>query len=227
MDLGFAWAGFDIRVAVESDPAACKTLRRNWPALRTRLVQRRMEEVATDELLRIGGLALGEVDLVFGGPPCQSWCIAGNRLGLRDPRGRTLLEFCRVVREVGPRMFCIENVPGFLNHSTDDVLTLIAGDVNRDKRWAYSLSAQVLNGAAFGLPQLRRRAFVVGWRLGGEFHFPTPTHQLPGRPAGPRAKPATTVGGVLAGLPEPLPPSPIGQRVAKTIVLRNKRWYGK
>src|SRR6266568_1692896 len=157
MDLGFSTAGFDVRVAVEADPAACQTLKANWRGIGRRLLQKRLEEVPTSELLRIAGLKVGQAGLVFGGPPCQSWCIAGNRLGLADPRGRSILEFCRVVREAGPKSFCLENVPGFLNHKAADVLKIIHDEVSRDCAWDYQLSAQILNAAEYGVPQIRRR----------------------------------------------------------------------
>src|SRR5687767_9734436 len=81
MDLGFDREGFDIRVAVEADRAACATLRRNWPALNKRIIEDRLENIPTAQLLHVAGLKKGEVGIVFGGPPCQSWCNAGNRKG--------------------------------------------------------------------------------------------------------------------------------------------------
>lgn len=227
MDLGFSAAGFDIRVAVEIDPAACETLKANWQGISNRLVQKRIEDVPTRELLRIARLKVGQTGLVFGGPPCQSWCIAGNRLGLADPRGLSILEFCRVVREVAPEAFCLENVPGLLNHHATDVLHLIEEQVNRDRRWTYQLAAQVLNAAAYGIPQVRRRVFIVGWRIGGEFYFPNVTHAVRGYPHRPWLKHAVGVGEALTGLPQPDAPSSIARRVAKTIPQRNRTWYGK
>jgi DNA (cytosine-5)-methyltransferase 1 len=227
MDLGLSAAGFDIRVAVETDPAACETLKANWPGITKRLVQKRIEDVPTSELLRIARLKVGQVGLVFGGPPCQSWCVAGNRLGLADPRGRSILEFCRVVRQAAPEVFCLENVPGLLNHHATDVLRLIEEEVNRDPTWSYQVEAQVLNTAAYGVPQLRRRVFVVGWRTGGEFYFPQATHAIRGYPHRPWLKSAVGVGKAFIGLPPPDAPSFIARRVAKTIPQRNRKWYGK
>lgn len=227
MDLGFSNAGFDIRVAVETDPAACETLKANWRGITKRLVQKRIEDVPTSELLQIARLKVGQAGLVFGGPPCQSWCVAGNRLGLADPRGRSILEFCRVVRQAAPEAFCLENVPGLLNHHATDVLHLIEEEVNRDPRWTYQLAAQVLNTAAYGVPQLRRRVFVVGWRTGGEFYFPHATHTITGQPRRAWLETPVGVGKALAGLPRPDAPSSIARRVAKTIPKRNRNWYGK
>lgn len=227
MDLGFAREGFDIRVAVEVDPAACDTLRRNWPSYRHRLIERPLEDISTDELLTVAGLGVAEAGIVFGGPPCQPWCVAGNRLGFDDPRGLALLEFCRVVREAQPATFCIENVPGLLNLSDTSMPELIAEEINRGLAIKYQFASDVLNAAEYGVPQQRRRVFIVGWRTPGEFYFPAPTHQIASAPKRPWKKPARTVGDAFKGLPTPTPPSPIAHRVATTIPRRNERWYGK
>ena len=176
--MGFSRAGFEIRAAVEIDPAACATLRRNWPAHEIRLVEKPLEEVSTGELLRVAGLGVGEAGIVIGGPPCQSWCIAGNRLGFDDPRGLALLEFCRVVREAQPAVFCLENVPGLMSYKGGDIVAAISAAINDGTGETYDMSAEILNAAEFGVAQHRRRVFVVGWRVHGEFYFPPPTHEL-------------------------------------------------
>lgn len=227
MDLGFAAEGFDIRAAVEVDEAACATLRRNWPRHRARVIQRQLENVSTEELLRVAGVRVGEVGMVIGGPPCQSWCVAGNRRGFDDPRGQALLEFCRVVREARPRAFCIENVPGLLIHAKQDIVALISHEVSRDGGERYQLAHDVLDAAEFGVAQRRRRVFIVGWRMSGEFYFPAATHQIEGAPTRKWKRPATTVGVALRGLPKPEAPSEQAHRVAATILKRNEQWYGK
>jgi DNA (cytosine-5)-methyltransferase 1 len=227
MDLGFAREGFDIRVAVELDPAACATLRRNWPSHTKRLLERPLEAVSTRELLRVARLRVGEADIVLGGPPCQSWCVAGNRRGFDDPRGQALLEFCRVVRESKPRAFCIENVPGLLSYSDIDIPQVIVGEINRGLDVEYQIAADVLNAAEYGVPQQRKRVFIVGWRTPGEFFFPAPSHQTASSFQRPWKRPARTVGEALEGLPSPSAPSSIAHRVAMTIPGRNERWYGK
>lgn len=226
LDLGFSAAAFDVKAAVEMDPAACQTLRTNWPKLRRRLVQRPLEAVPTSELLGIAGLSVGEAGIVFGGPPCQSWCVAGNRLGFDDPRGRSLFEFCRVVREAQPRTFCIENVPGLLRYGGSDLLARIRDAVSSNSA-SYELTAQVVNAAEYGVPQTRRRLFIVGWRGSGEFYFPAATHHVAGAPHRKWKRPAVTVSQAFRDLPAPERPSPIAHRVAGTISARNEKWYGK
>jgi DNA (cytosine-5)-methyltransferase 1 len=223
MDYGFSQEGFDVRVAVELDPVACATLRENWPTLKGRLLSEPLEAIPTERLLDVAGLGVGEVGLVFGGPPCQPFCVAGPRLGMKDPRAGAVEQFCRVVREAQPLTFCLENVPGALDHGLVD---LVCGAVNEGSM-QYEIAVEVLNAAEYGVPQLRRRLFIVGWRGPGEFYFPAPTHQVSTAPVRLRKKPSVGVGVALQGLPDPEPPLEIAQRVAATIPARNRKWYGK
>ena len=223
LDLGFARAGFDIRVAVEIDPAAVATLRRNWRD--TTVITRPLEELSTGELLEHAGLTVGGVGVLFGGPPCQSFCIAGNGRGLGDPRGQLLFEFCRVVREAQPRVFLIENVPGLLR--VPRIVEAVHEAVNRGAGPEYNVSHDILDAAEYGVPQRRKRVFFVGWKGPGDYFFPRPTHQMEGGPQRTWLKPAVTAGQALAGLPEPDLPSAVARRVARTIPERNRKWYGK
>jgi len=225
LDLGFRQAGFDVRVAVESDPSACATLAANNPHLNGAIVSRPLEEVSTEELLGLAGLGPEEeLGAVIGGPPCQPFCLAGPRLGLADPRSQTLFEFCRVVREARPKVFVMENVPGLLRDPIiPDLLRaeLETEDVSYDFVW------DLLQADEFGAAQRRKRLFFVGWRTNGTFRFPAPTHSPPGGAFAGSARPALTVGDAFAGLPKPDPPSDFAKRVAETIPARNEKWYGK
>jgi DNA (cytosine-5)-methyltransferase 1 len=101
----------------------------------------------------------GEVDLVAGGSPCQSFSVAGERGGLADPRGNLALYYLRVVREVRPRWFLYENVPGLLtsNYGRD-----FATFINEVGQLGYRYAWRVLDSQHFGIPQRRRRLWVVG-----------------------------------------------------------------
>jgi DNA (cytosine-5)-methyltransferase 1 len=227
MDIGFLREGFDIRVAVEIDPAACATLRKNFRTLSSRIIQRPLEDVTTEELLEAAQLEVGEAGCVLGGPPCQSWSVAGNRLGLKDPRGRGVAEFLRVVREARPLTFCMENVPGLLSHSDAGGLRIFRDALNADGGTTYELTSDVMNAAEFGAPQQRKRVFIIGWRGPGEFTFPSPTHQVATTPHRSWRQPAATVGQAFSGLPKAEPPGAIAQSVAKSIPKRNAQWYGR
>ena len=107
----------------------------------------------------------GTVDLIVGGTPCQSFSVAGKRLGLDDPRGNLTLHYIRILDAVRPRWFVWENVPGVLSDDDGRTFGQIIGEM---ARIGYGVCWRVLDAQYFGVPQRRRRVFVVGhlgdWR---------------------------------------------------------------
>lgn len=181
LDLGFEAAGFETAVALEIDTRCVETLRanRNWP-----VIDRDILEVATSELLSAGRLNYGEADVLIGGPPCQPFSksgfwASGEARRLDDPRAGTLGAYMRVLEEARPRSFLLENVEGLGFRGKDEGLKLITSElarINAVLGTRYSASIAVLNAADFGVPQLRRRLFVIGARDGRRFEFPMPSH---------------------------------------------------
>lgn len=106
LDIGFDRAGFKTVVAVELDPSCCDTLRTNIPDLP--IINRSITEVSAAEILEAGNLEVGEAALVIGGPPCQSFSLAGMRKGLDDDRGKLLFEFVRIVRKHFLKVLCLK-----------------------------------------------------------------------------------------------------------------------
>jgi DNA (cytosine-5)-methyltransferase 1 len=181
LDFGFQAAGFKTAVAVEMDPVACRTIRlnRRWSVL-----EGKVEDITSRDILKEGGLRVGEADVLIGGPPCQpfsksSYWVNGDAGRLKDPRSDTLSSFLRVLAETKPRAFLLENVPGLAYKDKNEGLTHILEGldrVNRDAKTRYGHKVAVLNAADFGVPQQRQRLFIVGSRDGAPFTFPTPTH---------------------------------------------------
>ena len=101
----------------------------------------------------------GKCDLIIGGSPCQAFSVAGRREGLDDPRGRLMLEYARAVREVEPRWVLWENVPGVLSQDGGAAFGTLLGVL---EDCGYSLAWRVLDAQFFGVPQRRRRVFLVG-----------------------------------------------------------------
>jgi DNA (cytosine-5)-methyltransferase 1 len=100
-----------------------------------------------------------EIDILVGGTPCQSFSLAGLRKGLRDPRGSLMLTFCEIAQEKRPRWVVWENVDGVLSSNKGrDFGTLLGALAD----CGYSLAYRVLDAQHFGVPQHRRRVFVVG-----------------------------------------------------------------
>lgn len=183
LDFGFEAAGFETAVAIELDKAACHTMRlnRNWP-----VVERDIHDVPSGEIMDIAGVDAGEADILIGGPPCQpfsksSYWAAGDTLRLDDPRSDTLTAYLRILRDLQPKTFLLENVHGIAFKGKDEGLQyLLKGirQINRETGTNYSIHWQKLNAADYGVPQMRERVFLVGSRDGLPFVFPKPTHGL-------------------------------------------------
>ena len=180
LDYGFEAAGFQTCVAVDFDADSCGSIRSNreWPVL-----QGDIHGLSSQQILGTAGLRKGEAELLIGGPPCQPFSKSGywangQTRGLKDPRAATLDEFMRCVRDTLPRVFLLENVHG-INYSGKEegfqLLARLTGRINRTEGTDYRLSWRVLNSADYGVPQVRRRFFLVGHREGERFDFPEPT----------------------------------------------------
>lgn len=179
LDLGVKRAGFNIRVALESEEDATASLRANhFPRRPEAVIERSILDVSTAEILERGDLKPGEPALVFGGPPCTPFSKSGywleyKRHGL-DPDASLLDEFARVVREAQPRAALLENVHGlaYTNHNVRPFARLIDQLVAA----GYSVETRVLNAADYGIPQLRKRLFLYATRDLSPPDFPVPTH---------------------------------------------------
>lgn len=164
-----------IAVATDYDEPALKTLRANFPEAKT--LTGDIRELSSDELLAAAGLKQEEPVLLVGGPPCTPFSKSGfwlkEKRESRDPNASLLDEYVRVVRETRPEAFVLENVQG-LTYKTHRIqferLLRSLGELGYNPQW------KVLLAADYGVPQLRRRVFVVGRRDGEAFQFPQPTH---------------------------------------------------
>lgn len=184
LDLGFEAAGFGTAVAVEMDARCCQTLRANrrWP-----VIESDVGLVTSNQLLEKAGLSPGEADVLIGGPPCQPFSksgfwATGSARRLDDPRATTIDHYLRILGDTRPRAFLLENVEGFGFRGKDEGLERIRSAVaaiNAELGTGYVPHIAVLNAADFGVPQTRRRLFVVAARDGSTFRFPEPTHLPP------------------------------------------------
>ena len=129
----------------------------------------------------------GSIDLLVGGTPCQSFSVAGLRKGLDDPRGNLMLTYLAIARQYRPRWLVWENVPGVLSSNGGlDFASLLRGM----GECGYGFAYRILDAQYFGVPQRRRRVFVVGylgdWRAAAAVLFER--HSLSGHPAPSREK---------------------------------------
>ena len=110
MDVGFEKAKFQTVYTNDITKFACNTIRQNRSEIPCD--EGDITNISSKEILKKSKHKKGEIDVVIGGPPCQSFSTAGARKGLEDKRGMALLEFIRVIRDVQPKFFVFENVPG-------------------------------------------------------------------------------------------------------------------
>lgn len=211
LDLGLEAAGFDIRFAADNMPAAVATARQNRPQLPVYAGD--VAALSADMIYEAAGLSSGEVDLLAGGPPCQSFSTAGKRLGLDDAqKGPLVYEFVRLVGELRPRAFLMENVKGLLSASEQwrelpynnngKRIDSHHGSLFRSlmaafRSLGYNVDFREFNAADYGVPQTRQRVLILGYRDGTPPTFPAPSHA---KEPGMLLAPWRTLGDALAGL---------------------------
>lgn len=168
LDLGFEQAGFDVIWANEFDPAVRDTYLLNHP--NTTFILKNINDILPNDV--------PECDGFIGGPPCQSWSVAGRQMGLEDRRGRLFLTYIEMINAKKPKFFLIENVKGLL----DEKFRLVFEDfINRLDCAGYNVQWQLLDAVNYKIPQNRERVFLVGFRkdLNVTFTFPNPTCSTP------------------------------------------------
>lgn len=170
MSLGFEQAGFDVVAAVEYDPVHAATHAFNFPDCE--VLCRDLSKVAADDVVAAAERGFrrmrprhvwpGALDALIGGPPCQGFSSGGKRQE-DDERNDLLLHFVRLVEELRPRAFCLENVVGLLEPKFD---ALRGEAFDRLERAGYAMSGRdiAVNSLEFGVPQSRRRVIVLGFR---------------------------------------------------------------
>ena len=177
MSLGFEQAGFDILAAVEYDPIHASTHEFNFPGCAT--ICRSVADIDGDYIRSNSRIGKRDVDVVFGGAPCQGFSMIGKR-ALEDPRNHLVYHFVRIVSELKPKYFIFENVRGLTVGEHKKFLEEIIGEF-KVRGYKVQDDYRVLNAMNFGVPQDRQRLFLMGARKGhGLPEYPAKTHELPG-----------------------------------------------
>lgn len=172
LSLGFEAAGFDVVAAVELDPIHCAAHKFNFPRCAT--VCKSVVDTTGNELRRQAGIGARDIDVVFGGAPCQGFSLIGKR-ALDDPRNQLVYHFVRIVTELSPKYFVFENVKGLTLGPHRRFLQEVV-EAFQEQGYEVLLPYQVLNASAYGVPQDRRRLFLVGARKGlPQPSYPTKT----------------------------------------------------
>ncbi|MCM1145800.1 MAG: DNA cytosine methyltransferase [Lachnoclostridium sp.] len=168
LDLGFINAGYHILWAIDNDANAVTTYRENIG-----------DHIICADINTIDEDAIPHADVVIGGPPCQSFSLAGNR-HVEDARGQLVWKYIHIIEKVKPKAFVFENVTGLLSARNADGEKIVGLLKAAFEEIGYPASMQVVNAADYGVPQRRKRVFIVGLKNGKEFTFPEATHNEDG-----------------------------------------------
>lgn len=204
LDVGLDATGrFDLLATVELQETFCKSLRRNQAkgllgTPDTRVIQADLSTYTPQQLMAELGIEPGELDVLVGGPPCQSFSTAGRRAGVQDPRGQLIWSYLNFVRELRPKVFLMENVRGLLSAALEhrpiaqrpsnggmllrpeeqpgSVFDLWLSDALDIGDGEYRVDTFEVNAVNYGAPQLRERVLVFGNRLDRVTPYLAPTH---------------------------------------------------
>ena len=195
LDLGFAQAGFEVVYANDFDRDVWETYENNNGIV---IDRRSLSDIPSSDI--------PDADGIIGGPPCQSWSLAGAMRGINDKRGQLFYEYIRIIRDKEPKFFVAENVPGMLSKThIPEFKKIIAGMASL----GYSVSYHLYDARDYGVPQERKRVIVVGYRkdFGMSFSPPLPTHSKFGATGvdGTKTRKWKTLMDAIGDLPEAVP----------------------
>ena len=193
---------FELLACIEKVPAFCETIRHNVSKGRVHgrplVFEGDISNLDPEEILRAVGLKPGELDVLVGGPPCQSFSTAGRRGTTQDPRGTLLWQFLRFVDVMRPKFFVMENVRGLISaavkhrpihlrgdeplaseEAAGSVVQLFSRDLQALPGAKYHMDVFEVNAVNYGAPQIRERVLFIGNRYNAQVDFPLPTHRSP------------------------------------------------
>lgn len=162
LDLGFTNANFELVFANDNWGGCWETFEKNHNI-----------PIRRESLLDISPSEIPNVDGFVGGPPCQSWSLAGKMGGTNDPRGKLFYTYVKFIEEKKPLFFLAENVPGMISKTHMPEFENI---LRSFREIGYETSFKLLNAKDYGVPQDRKRVIIVGYRedLNKKFQFPKP-----------------------------------------------------
>lgn len=178
LDLGLESAGFETVATVEFNSVFRETLRVNRPAWNPiEDFNGDITKISSKLILERSGLKVGEAALVVGGAPCQPFSNMGSKKGIKDNRGTLFQDFIRIVKETLPKGFIFENVEGLTQSKHKAVIDALEKEF---KKIGYAVTSSILLAADYGVPQKRKRLFVVGCRSDIKPQLPAPTYSKEG-----------------------------------------------
>ncbi|SFB10307.1 DNA cytosine methyltransferase [Selenomonas ruminantium] len=172
LSYGFQQDNFDILVGIDSDQKALETFELNHKGAKSICGDITTITYEKDIKPLIGDKT---IDIIVGGPPCQGMSLSGPRK-FDDPRNKLYLSYIRLVKEIQPKAFVIENVPGLVGLFKGKIKESILTEFGK---MGYDVKCEILCSADYGVPQNRRRVIFVGTKDANiEFHYPTPKSEI-------------------------------------------------
>lgn len=172
MSLGLEMAGYNISLGLDFVKDCEDTHNLNFPNVP--FICGDITDVSGADILIKTGLKKGDLTLVSGGPPCQGFStVNGKSRFLENPKNRLFVQFVRLINELSPTWFIMENVTGLLSMNSGTVKEAI---FKAFEDIGYSVEAKVLNASDYGVPQHRKRAIFIGNNAGYKIEFPEPSH---------------------------------------------------
>ena len=194
LSYGLEKSGFEVVLGIDNWKPALETFSYNHPS--AKVIEADITKIGISDIENCLGKT--EIDVIVGGPPCQGFSLSGPRK-FYDPRNRLYLSFIRLVKELSPKAFIIENVPGLAGLFKGRIKERI---VQEFERMHYSVNVKILNASDYGVPQSRKRILFVGVMGDKKFEFPYPTHfECDSSTTTPRKR-KVTVSEAISDLPE-------------------------
>ncbi len=161
---------FEIVAANEILPNMAKAYELNHPSVK--VYCKDIKNFSINDLSEDFGVKEKDIDLIIGGPPCQAYSTVGKRL-INDPRGKLFQDYFRILQEIKPKIFLLENVKGLLSMQGGEMLSTM---LSLFKSLGYNVDYKLLNSADYGIPQIRERVIIIGTKLNKKFIYPESSH---------------------------------------------------
>lgn len=172
--LGYQWAGCKELLAIDFDKNAVERFKLNFPDIQ--IWQKDIHSVSSQEILESCKIKQGELDILDGSPPCQGFSTAGKRQ-VNDPRNDLFKEYVRLLKELQPKVFVMENVSGMIKGTMKGKFNEILHTL---KNSGYKVKVKLMNAMWYEVPQSRERLIFIGVRndLNTEPSFPNPINKV-------------------------------------------------
>jgi DNA (cytosine-5)-methyltransferase 1 len=178
-------------------------------------------------LFEIKSSEIPDADGIIGGPPCQSWSLAGKMRGAKDERGQLFYEYVRVLKDKQPKFFLAENVAGIISRTHINEFNKILAKFSK---LGYSITYELVEAKNYGVPQERKRIIIVGYKksLGLRFRFPPVTHTKTGGLTleGNKTQKWVTLKEAIGDLPNPVPALDKNKKNTNLVIQNNEYMNG-